>query len=79
MYTPVSARGNNELRLGSLVGAYVSGNYIGRFKQAGWRDKYIAAGASAEDVGTIVADLKEWKEDVDGWHAVMQCETICWN
>jgi SAM-dependent methyltransferase len=58
---------------------YVAGNYIGRFDQAGWRDKYIAAGASAEDVDNIVADLKKWKEDVDGWHAVMQCETICWN
>jgi hypothetical protein len=79
MYTLASARGNIELILISLVGAYVGGNYIARFERAGWRDKYIAAGASAEDVDTIVADLKKWKEEVDGWHAVMQCETICWN
>ncbi|CAI6339437.1 unnamed protein product [Periconia digitata] len=52
---------------------------INRVEKGGHGQKFKDLGASEEDVSEIVQAWKEWADDVDGWHAVMQCETICRN
>jgi hypothetical protein len=63
----------------SFAGKFYAGNLIGRVENAGWREKFMKLGATEEEVDAVISDLKKWEEDVDGWHAIMQCETICWN
>jgi len=60
------------------LGKFHAGGFVGRIENAGWREKFVELGASEEEVDTVVSDLKKWEEDVDGWHAIVQCETICW-
>ena len=61
-----------------VLGKFHAGSFVGRIENAGWREKFVELGASEEEVDTVVSDLKKWEEDVDGWHAIVQCETICW-
>jgi hypothetical protein len=37
----------------------------------------VALGATEEDVDMMVRDLKVWRDDVDGWYSIMNCEVVC--
>ncbi|PSN63690.1 putative ubiE/COQ5 methyltransferase [Corynespora cassiicola Philippines] len=51
---------------------------VGRIEEGGHREKYMKLGATKEQVDMMVADFKRWADDVDGWHAVLQCEVVCY-
>jgi ubiquinone/menaquinone biosynthesis C-methylase UbiE len=57
---------------------FLAGNMISRIEVAGHRAKFVRLGATVEEVDAIVRDLKAWKDDEDGWYAVMNCEVICY-
>jgi ubiquinone/menaquinone biosynthesis C-methylase UbiE len=56
---------------------FLAGAMIGRIEKAGHREKFVKLGATEEDVDAMLRDLKIWRDDVDGWYAVMNCEVIC--
>lgn len=49
----------------------------GRLVAGGHKDLYMKLGASEQDIEMMITDFKRWADDVDGWHAILQCETIC--
>jgi ubiquinone/menaquinone biosynthesis C-methylase UbiE len=56
---------------------FLAGAMMGRIEKAGHREKFVKLGATEEEVDAILRDLKIWRDDVDGWYAVMNCEVIC--
>ncbi|KAH7406677.1 S-adenosyl-L-methionine-dependent methyltransferase [Phaeosphaeria sp. MPI-PUGE-AT-0046c] len=52
-------------------------NMLARFENVEWREKWSKLGASTDELETVVRDLKRWKEDVDSWYAITNCETVC--
>lgn len=52
-------------------------NMLARFENTGWTEKWGKLGGSDADIETVVRDLKKWKEHVDGWYAITNCETVC--
>ncbi|KAF2462967.1 methyltransferase type 11 [Lindgomyces ingoldianus] len=50
----------------------------GRIENAGMGGKFRGLGASEEEVGAMVRDLKAWAEEVDGWFGILQVQVICW-
>ncbi|PVI06722.1 S-adenosyl-L-methionine-dependent methyltransferase [Periconia macrospinosa] len=53
---------------------------INRMEKGGHNEKYVQKlGATEEQLNEIAQAWKEWADDVDGWHAIMHCETICRN
>lgn len=52
-------------------------NMLARFENAGWREKWGKLGAGEEEIEAVVRDLKRWREDVDAWYAITNCETVC--
>jgi SAM-dependent methyltransferase len=50
---------------------------IARIEKAGHREKFVKLGATDVEINGIVKDLRLWKDDKDGWYAVMNCEVIC--
>lgn len=59
--------------------ALFAGMMVGRIEHAGHKEKYLKLGATEEEIRCIVEDFKKWAEDVDGWSAMLHCETICRN
>jgi hypothetical protein len=57
---------------------FYADNMIGRLKEAGHGDKFLELGATREEVEIMARDWQRWRDDVDGWGAILQCETICW-
>jgi hypothetical protein len=55
---------------------FLADNMIARIEKAGHRVKFVKLGATDEEVDGIVKDLRLWKNDKDGWYAVMNCEVI---
>jgi SAM-dependent methyltransferase len=56
---------------------FLSSVMIARIEKAGHRAKFVQLGATDENIDAIVRDLGLWKDDQDGWYAVMNCEVIC--
>ncbi|KAF2017451.1 S-adenosyl-L-methionine-dependent methyltransferase [Aaosphaeria arxii CBS 175.79] len=52
-------------------------NLIGRFERGEHREKWKRLGASDEDIDTVIRDVKAWRDDVDGWYAILQGQVIC--
>jgi hypothetical protein len=36
----------------------------------------VKLGATDEEINGIVKDLRLWRDDQDGWYAIMNCEVI---
>jgi len=53
-------------------------NVKNRIEHGGHRQKYLALGATSEEVDTIIQDVQRWAAHPDGVHYILQCETICW-
>jgi ubiquinone/menaquinone biosynthesis C-methylase UbiE len=56
---------------------FLGGMMVKRIEDAGQRGKFVALGATEEDVDMMVRDLKVWRDDVDGWYSIMNCEVVC--
>jgi SAM-dependent methyltransferase len=50
---------------------------IARIEKAGHRAKFVKLGATNEEIDGVVRDLEMWRDDVDGWYAIMNCEVVC--
>jgi len=53
------------------------GLHVERVDSSDVREKFRKAGASDEELATIVEDLRRWSEDEDGMFWCMICEIIC--
>ena len=51
---------------------------MGRLDQGSMVETWRGLGATDEEFQIVRRDVKMWEEDVDGWHAILQAETICW-
>jgi SAM-dependent methyltransferase len=55
-----------------------AGMWLGRIDQGGMKDTWRKLGATEEEFDLVRRDIKAWETDVDGWHAILQAEVICW-
>ncbi|KAF2201688.1 putative ubiE/COQ5 methyltransferase [Delitschia confertaspora ATCC 74209] len=52
-------------------------SYIARIEHGGAGDKFRKLDANEEELQTILADLRAWMNDVDGWFSIFHGEIIC--
>jgi ubiquinone/menaquinone biosynthesis C-methylase UbiE len=56
---------------------FLAGMMVKRIEEAGQRGKFVGMDATEEEVDGMVRDIKVWRDDVDGWYSIMNCEVIC--